>query len=329
MKIVPADINGVVGIVPTPATPDADKWTSTSTINRAETAKMIQAVQVPGINILMTTGTFGECSSLLEEEVLDFVDVIVQTNQKRKPLFIGVTTLNTRETVARGRAILDKFPDVDGLFLGRPMWLPLDDAGIVQYYRDLAEAFEGVPLIAYDNPMAFKGKMSTDVYRALANIPELVCTKHTGGPALAGDVAAVGDKMRILPIDTAWIEPAQQFPDRVTASWSGNVACCPAPIGALALAIEKRDWTRAKTIAERLSWAASAQFPEGDLAKFMPYSIQIGHGRFKGAGLIDPGPARPPYVDAPEEFVAAGIEAGRRMREVQEEYAQSPELLTA
>lgn len=329
MKLIPADITGVVGIVPTPATADADKWSSTNTIDRAETAKMIEAVQVRGINIIMTTGTFGECSSLLHDEMLAFTDAIVQTNRRRKPVFIGVTTLNTRETVARGRDILAKFPDVDGLFLGRPMWLPLDDVGIVRYYRDLAEAFSGVPLIAYDNPIAFKGKMSTEVYKQLAKIPELISTKHTGGPALAGDVLAAGEAMRILPIDTAWVEPARQFPDLVTASWSGNVACCPAPIGALAVAIESKDWTRATEISERLEWASSAQFPEGDLAKFMPYSIQIGHGRFKGAGLIDPGPARPPYSEAPDAFVEAGVEAGRRMREVQQQFSLAPELKVA
>ncbi len=42
----------------------------------------------------------------------------------------------------------------------------------------------GVPLVAYDNPSAFKGKMSRDVYRALAEIPEVVASKHVGGPAL-------------------------------------------------------------------------------------------------------------------------------------------------
>jgi dihydrodipicolinate synthase/N-acetylneuraminate lyase len=49
-----------------------------------------------------------------------------------------VTTLNTRDTIARARALVEL--GADGLFLGRPMWMSLDPAGILRYYRDIAEA---------------------------------------------------------------------------------------------------------------------------------------------------------------------------------------------
>lgn len=323
MKFTPKDIKGVVGIVPTPATADADKWTATNTVNLDEVSKMVSIIQDAGVDFLMTTGTFGECASLLADEVMSFVDCIIQTTRQKCPLFVGVTTLNTRETVARGREILAKFP-VDGLFLGRPMWLPLDDQGILDYYRDLAEAFKGVPLIVYDNPFAFKGKISPAVYRELAKIPEIVAAKHTGGPSLYPDLEAVGDRISMLPIDSEWYEPAHKHPDQVIACWSGNVACGPEPVVALARAIAKRDWPLAKQITDRLEWSSAPMFPDGDLATFIPYSIQIGRARFKGAGMIDPGPSRPPYVYAPESMIAGGLEAGRRMRIVREEFTSKP-----
>lgn len=319
MKLGVSDIKGCVGIFPTPATADADKWTVRNSVNLDEVARMVPLVHQPGINILMTTGTFGEGASLLHQELLDFVDCLVQTNRRKAALFVGVTTLNTRETVARGRDILDKF-DVDGLFLGRPMWLPLDDEGVIAYYRDMAEAFKGVPLIVYDNPLAFKGKISPDVYRQLAQIPEIVAAKHTGGPKLIEDLKAVGDNIRLLPIETAWPEPAQDYPDQLLAGWSGNIACCPAAASALALAVERRDWARALHIAGRVEWATEPMFPGGNFERFMQYSIQIAHERFRGAGLIDPGPSRPPYAHAPADIRAGGFEAGRRLGVLQKEF---------
>jgi len=321
MKIVPSDINGVAAIMPTPSTADADKWSSRNTINIDEVRKMVPLAHKKEVNLIMTTGTFGEMASLMKDELIDFVDAVVQENRQKVPVFAGVTTMNTRETIEWAKELISKVA-IDGLFLGRPFWLPLDDAGIVNYYKDMAEAFPGVPLIVYDNPIAFKGKISTNAYRELAKIPEIIAAKHTGGPSLIGDVKAVEGKMKILPIDEAWLEPARELPDEVTACWTGNIASAPDAVSALGVAIKNRDWERAEYVTERLHWAQAPQFPDGDLAKFMPYSIQIGHARFKGAGLIDPGPGRPPYAKAPQSFIDGGLEAGRRLREIQIEFSQ-------
>jgi 4-(2-carboxyphenyl)-2-oxobut-3-enoate aldolase len=52
----------------------------------------------------------------------------------------------------------------------------------------------------------------------------------------------------------------------------------------------------------------------------MDYSIAIGHLRFASAGLIDPGPPRPPYLYLPDEYRAGGIECGRRWGVLQQEF---------
>lgn len=318
MKVTYEDIVGVVGIVPTPATPGADRWDAVNTIDLDETEKMIRLVTAAGIDILMTNGTFGEGASLTEDEHLAFVRCVVETNARSRPVFAGITTLNTRDTIARARRLLDL--GADGLFVGRPMWLALDDAGIVRYYRDLAEALPGIPLVVYDNPLAFKGKISTEAYQALADIPEVIAAKHVGGPTLPGDVAAVGHKMRILPLATEWYPVARQYPELVRACWSGGIACAPSPIAALARAIAARDWERAQAIGDQLIWAEAPMFPGGELTRFMDYSIQIGHLRFKAAGLIDPGPPRPPYTQLPDEYASGAQECGRRWATLEREY---------
>jgi 4-(2-carboxyphenyl)-2-oxobut-3-enoate aldolase len=184
----------------------------------------------------------------------------------------------------------------------------------------------GVPLVAYDNPLAFKGKISTDAYRAIAAIPEVVAAKHVGGPSLEGDLLAVGTGLRILPLEPDWCGLAEKYPDLAKACWSGSVACAPAPIAALSRAILAKDWPLARELTKRVVWAMATMFPDGDLARFMNYSIQLGHVRFAAAGLIDPGPTRPPYIGAPEEFIAGSVECGRRWAELQHEFTRAEAL---
>src|SRR5579863_3325692 len=115
MRLTVDDITGVVGIVPTPATKNADRWDAESTVNFEETEKMVRAVIGAGIDVLMTTGTFGECATLTWEELRDFVDCVVRTTNGKTPVFAGVTTLNTRDTIKRGKALIDL--GADGLFV--------------------------------------------------------------------------------------------------------------------------------------------------------------------------------------------------------------------
>ncbi|MCW2688396.1 MAG: dihydrodipicolinate synthetase [Mycobacterium sp.] len=320
MTIDRADIRGVVGIVPTPATSDADDWRSANTVNIAETEKMIDAVVEAGIELVMSTGTFGECASLTHGEWLTFSACVADTVRGRVPFFAGVTTLNTRDTISRGREAIDA--GADGLFVGRPMWLPLDDNGIVRFYSDLAEAVPGVPVVIYDNPAAFKGKISVEAYRRLADLPQIVASKHAGGPTLERDIEAIGDKVAVLPPDSDWVRAAKRFPELATACWSGNVACAPSPLAALSRAVLSADWATADVISKHVNWALAPQFGS-DMSRFMDYSIPVGRGRFRGAGLIDCGPSRPPYIEAPADMVAGGEETGRRWAELEQKYRET------
>jgi len=324
MKITVEDIVGVVGIVPTPATADARSWSAENTVNYGETEKMIRAVIADGIEIVMTNGTFGECATLTWEELHSFVECVVQTAARKVLVFAGVTTLNTRDTIKRARALMQV--GADGLFIGRPMWLPMDQKAIVEFYRDLADALPKVPLVVYDNPHAFKGKISTDTYRELAKIEEIVAIKHVGGPTLEADLLAVGDKFRVLPLETDWCALAMKHPKLARACWSGHVACAPAPITALSRAIARANWKEATKISEKLTWAISPMLPSGDVLKFLDYSIQLGHVRFRAAGLINPGPTRPPYRDAPEDYVAGSRTCGQRWAILQNEFKNEPVL---
>ncbi len=316
MKASMDDIAGVVGIVPTPAVPEASHWSTELSVNLDETARMIRLVEDAGIRILLTNGTFGEGSSMTERDEQAFADCIVQTARPDMLLFAGITTLNTRETIRRARALLGL--GATGLFLGRPMWLSLDQADIVRYYADIAEALPGVPLILYDNPLTFKGPIEAETYRALSRNRAIIASKHAGS-TIERDLQAVEGRIRLLPMETVWVDHARAHPNVVTACWSGSIACAPEASIMLADAIARQDWATAEGLSARMGYAERAMFPDGSLQKFIDYSVQIAHARFAAAGLIDPGPPRPPYLSAPEAYIEGAHECGRRWRALRAE----------
>jgi 4-(2-carboxyphenyl)-2-oxobut-3-enoate aldolase len=312
------DIVGAVGLLPTPATHDAQRWDATQTVHLTETAAMVAAVVDAGIDILMTGATFGEIATLTWEELELFADCVIRAAAPR-PVFVGVTTLNTRDTVVRARKLVAL--GAAGIFAGRPMWTKLDDAQIVRYYQDIAAALPGVPIIVYENSRAFRGSISLDVYRMLATIPEIVAVRQIGGANTDAAIDALGDRIRFMPNDKNWYPAARRSPDRARACWTGNVACGPRPFVALSRAIGTRDWPAAEAIHREIVWAAETMYPAGhhDDA-FSDYSIQLSHARFEAAGFIDPGPCRPPYTGVPDAYLGGAQEVGRRFRELHERY---------
>ncbi|MGA2394563.1 MAG: dihydrodipicolinate synthase family protein [Candidatus Lustribacter sp.] len=312
------DVVGAVGIVPTPATPDAGRWDAVDTIAVDETAKMVKLIVDAGIEMLITGAQFGEVATITERELYTFADCVVRTAAPH-PVFIGVTTLNTREAIARAREVTKL--GAAGIFAGRPFWTHLDDGQIVQYYRDLTEALPGAPIIVYDNAHAFGGKISLDVWHELAKLPQIVAVRQGGGPDTLACIEACGDRIRFMPNDKAWLPAARKYPDRALACWSGNVGCGPNPIVALSRAMRARDWAAAEAVHADLEWAAETMYPSGkndDL--FADYSIQLTHERIRAAGYVEPGPCRKPYTDVPEEYKAGSQEVGRRYRRLNEKY---------
>lgn len=313
------DVKGVYAIMPTPALPFADQVTTEDTVDYEETARAVHRLIEDGVDAIMTTGTFGEAATLTWEEHVNFVTTVVEAAQGRVPIYAGATTLNTRDTIARAKVFQEK--GVSGLLLGRPMWCECDDDTIVRFYRDVAEAVPDLGIIIYDNPVAFKGKISSDVYARLAEIPSIIAAKCTSvGPAFIADVEAVKGKIRMLPMERDWYEGWKVNPDEVLACWSGAASCGPQAAVALKQSLFTGDEEKAKEITEGMQYASQTFFPNGDFKLFAKYNIQLEKIRINEAGYIQAGPSRPPYTKVPEAYAEGAREAGRRLAQLREKY---------
>lgn len=313
------DVAGVFAIMPTPATADASDPRALNTVDLDESARAANALVVDGVSAIMTNGTFGEGATLTWDEHREFARVVLDAVAGRVPVFVGATTLNTRDTVARATAFADM--GANGLLLGRPMWSPCDDDTTLAYYSAVSELVPELALVVYDNPVAFDGKLSTAVFAGLADIDQVVAVKYPAiGAQYASDVTAARDRFRIMPVDRDWGRAQELVPGAATACWSGSASCGPAAIVALAEAIAAGNRDEATRIGDELGHASETFFPEHSFELFSRYNIQLEKLRIQEAGYIAAGPSRPPYTTCPEDYAEGAREAGRRLARLDAKY---------
>lgn len=320
MRIDLEMVQGVFAIMPTPATSDASDPAARDTVDHEEARRAASALIDDGIDALMINGTFGEAATLTQQELFDFTRTIVSEVAGRVPILGGATTLNTRDTIDRARVL--QSIGVDGLLLGRPMWSPCDDDTIVDFYRHVGAAVPDLGIIVYDNPISFRGPISTECYSELARIPQVIAAKYRAlGPSAAADIDAMGDDMTLLPLDREWFDAWQLAPGRVPACWSGSASCGPAPSVALRDALMSGLMADAERIANALGHAAETFFPQGSFEIFSRYNVPLEKIRIDEAGYIAAGPCRPPYLHCPDDYAAGARESGRRLAALHNEFS--------
>ncbi len=313
MKYSTKDLAGVFAVIPTSIKPGSDHWSAKDVVNLEETERVVNQLIHDGVHGIMVNGTLGEMATLKENEWKEYVDLVIKTVSDRVPVFVGTTTLNTRDTIDRGKFVREQ--KGYGLFLGRPMWGRLPDEGIVHYYQDVADALSDMSIIVYDNPQAFKGVISTAVYQEISKIPQVIGAKYIAlTEKYEEDVKAVEGRMRLLPIEADWYQAYTIANDEAIGCWSSTASCGPLPVLELFDAIQRADHETAIKLANRIEKTYETFLARTDFVEFSNYNIALEKMRFNEAGYISAGPALPPYHICPENYLEGAREAGRRWK---------------
>jgi dihydrodipicolinate synthase/N-acetylneuraminate lyase len=324
------DLTGVIAVTPTPALPGADALDAQNTVDVAESERMIRALLSAGVDGILTNGTLGEMATLTLDEWRTFAEVLAETVADAAPglpVFVGATALGARDTVER-IAHLHRL-GLRGAFLGRPFWSQLGPAATVRFYTDVADAFPDMSFVLYDNPEAFKGPLTPEVYATLAAHPGIIGVKYTMiTPAYRPTMTAVGGKLRILPIEADWLVAHTLFPNEALACWSSSACCGPEPALHLRAALARGDVDDARWITDRIEWTYEPFLARRNFPEFSKYNIPLEKIRFDEAGFVAAGPTRAPYHVVPDEYVDGARENGRRWRSlVGEVSARVPRVL--
>ena len=312
------DVHGAWAIIPTPAVDNAEDWRCADSIDYDEVARAVDGLINAGIDAIMAQGTFGEGATITWEEKKKMMEVMVETARGRKPIFVGTTTLNTRDTITQLKHARDI--GADGTMLGLPMWQVCDVPNAVRFYRDVAEAVPEMAICVYANPEAFKFQFPTPFWAGVSEIPQVITCKYIHIGQLSVHTAVSKKRIRFLPIEFDHLDAARIDPEFHTAFWSpcanGGPEMTIRIRDTVREAIKTGDWSAAQRV-----WAAAAPvighlMPPGGFAEFSRYNIQLDKARINASGWMKAGPCRPPYITAPANYLEGAVKAGKGWAEL-------------
>jgi trans-o-hydroxybenzylidenepyruvate hydratase-aldolase len=317
-----AEIRGLYAIMPSPAMPDSEAMDAVNTVDRAETARVVEQLIADGVDGLIALGTTGECATLTTTEYEDIVETVLSSVRGRVKTFIGTTALGAHEAVKRIRFARER--GADGVLLGLPMWQPCTLEMATRYYISMSQLFPDVAIMVYANARAFRFNFSDpSFWKVLAlQAPTVIAAKFSRPNDLLPVLAASNGRVHFLPHDDAVYAFSQLSPETTTACWSTSASMGPEPAREIIDAILSRDGERARAISDDIAWAnepcrSLSTNPE----LFASYNIQMEKTRINSAGYCNAGPTRPPYDVFPEELRLGAVECGVRWKQLRKKYA--------
>lgn len=318
--ITAKDYRGVYAIIPTPAKADAARLDATDTVDREESARVVQALIDSGCSGLIALGTTGECATLLNDDYDAFVRTILEVAKGKVATFVGTSALGGQEVVRRTRLARDA--GADGILLGLPQWQSCTTKMAIKFYGGIAELFPDLAIMAYANTRAFRFAFDDDFWAECArSIPSITSAKFAAPPRLAGAQAAAGDAIHFMPHEMALPAFIDIAPETTTSCWATAASMGPEPVLAIMDAVLAGDFDRMRTIDKDLAWANEPVVPLiRDQEEFTFYNIQMEKMRINAAGYCNAGPIRPPYDVMPAKWAEASRECGRRWAEMRKKY---------
>jgi hydratase-aldolase len=288
-------LHGICAMMPAFATDDAADFHATSTVHVDNLTAGVDRIIRDGMDAIATTGSFGECHTLLDDELETLTRATVAAVDHRVPLFIGCTSLNTRDVVRKMRMIQDA--GADGVLVGVPFYFPSSVDNAVRFFLDIAEEFPRLGIMIYHNPPIHRVAIPTEAFQRLVERPNIVAVKD-----IARDAEETAKLMKIVKgkiavfTDTAHYRPFT--PLGVDGCWSIEVWMGPWPLLRLRDALEAGDDETARRITEELLTGPGAKWPD---ASWRETSRKVG---MQFTDYCRPGPLRPPFVEIPTEVTA-------------------------
>ena len=159
---------------------------------------------------LVPLGTTGESVTLSADEKRAVIDCVLEANNKRVPVVMGLGGNNTQEIVSKLRH--DSFEGISALLSVSPYYNKPSQKGIVQHYKMLAEE-SPLPLILYNVPGRTGSNMTVDTTLELARQKNIIGIKEASGnpeqimsiirDRPAGFLVISGDDALTLPLIAA------------------------------------------------------------------------------------------------------------------------------
>lgn len=132
-----------------------------------------------GIDYLVVLGTTAESATLSKEEKELVIKTVIEANNERLPLVLGVGSFNTQEVVEELKS--RDFSDFVAILSVSPYYNKPTQEGIYQHFKAIAEA-SPIPVILYNVPGRTASNMLPSTIIRLANdFKNVVAVKEAAG----------------------------------------------------------------------------------------------------------------------------------------------------
>jgi trans-o-hydroxybenzylidenepyruvate hydratase-aldolase len=310
MVLTAQDLRGVMGMMPAFTTPGGGDVDATNTIDVGNLEAGVNRMIDDGIDVIATTGSFGEFHTLLPEEFETLARATVEIVNKRVPLFIGCTALNSRAAIRKMR-LADEL-GADGVLVGVPFYFPSTVDNAVEFYRQIAERFPRLAIMIYHNPLLHNVKLPVEAFGRIVESPNVVAMKdsHRTPEEFQALMETTKGQISVFVYQAQYLKYAKLG---AAGCWSIDAWRGPWPLLYLRDAIQRGDEAAAQEVLDDLD-DGMAQPP--DLSwRETASKLTIGY-----AGYCNPGPLRPPFVIVPDEVQKRCQDAAARWRTLCEKY---------
>ncbi len=160
------------GIMPALVTPVNED----GSIKKDVAEKLVKGLCETGITGLYILGGTGEGVTIERETRMEFAELVKNCAPKGIKIInhIAATDLSTVRMLAKHSREIG----VDGLASVPPFFYQYDEAGIIEYYRNMSDASEGLPLMVYASPLSGTPVPVSTIEKMLP-IPGFVGMKYT------------------------------------------------------------------------------------------------------------------------------------------------------
>jgi dihydrodipicolinate synthase/N-acetylneuraminate lyase len=285
------DIVGLMAMMPAFATDDAADIRARATVDIGRLRHGLDRMIRDGADIIATSGSFGECHTLLPDEFRTLAHETVAVVKRRVPLFIGVTSVNSREAVEKIKAVDGS--GADGILLGVPYYFPSSVENAIRLYRDIGEMFPKLNIMIYHNPALHHVTLPVAAFSEIMKNPAVVAMKdsHRSPEEFVELMKLVRGRIGVLVHQAQYVTYAGLG---AAGFWSIDAWMGPWPQLALRDAVKRGALETAKAIT--LDIVPPNQPPPSLSWRETAAKIAI-----RMAGYVDPGPLRPPFVEIPPE----------------------------
>ena len=161
------------------------------------TARHIEYCIQGGVGGIVVLGTLGEGNSLLPQEKGVVMRAAVEAVDHRVPVISGIAEYTCDMAITSVR--MAEQAGCDGLMLLPSMVYQQDSREAIAHFTAIAAATD-LPIMIYNNPVAYKADLSPDDFVELAEVDNIVAVKESSHDSrrMTDMINACGDRYRLF-----------------------------------------------------------------------------------------------------------------------------------